>query len=208
VTIHKENTYIGFEGPIAAGKTTLAGLFAEANGAGLVLEDFEHNEFLADFYANRDRWALAMQLWFLVSRHEQLVAHLPFSNGIAVADYTYAKNDVFAHVLLGGRELSLYQRISSALKLKSRIPDLIVYLDASDEVLLKRISARNRPFEALINSEYLEAVRAGYEQHLLKRKDIKILRYDTSRLHLDDDSELKNFYGQISLGLGIVANTV
>src|SRR5260370_20934600 len=88
--------YIGFEGPIGAGKTTLAQLLAGHLGATLVLEQVDDNEFLPDFYDDPQRWSLPMQLCVLAARHQQLTAVLSIRDGPVVADYTYAKGGIFA----------------------------------------------------------------------------------------------------------------
>ena len=136
--------YIAFEGPIAAGKTTIAKLFAKVTGAHLLLEDFEENKFLADFYRDRNRWALPMQLQFLLSRHNQFDNSCYECNVPIVSDHTYEKDLIFARLLLGDRELRLYESIHRTLKNQVMDPSLIVYLDAPDEILLKRIRLRSR----------------------------------------------------------------
>ena len=120
--------YIGFEGPIGAGKTTLAQLLALHLGATLILEDVDGNEFLPDFYSNRERWALGMQLAFLISRYEQLRTIPPSRSRPVVADYTQAKDPIFARVLLNQREVELYERLSAGLDAGVSRPDLTVYL--------------------------------------------------------------------------------
>src|SRR5215471_5985323 len=96
--------YIAFEGPIAAGKTTIATLLATHVGSDLLLEDFENNEFLADFYASRDRWSLPMQLWFLSARVPPLKSIDRSNQRTLVSDYTSRKDPLFARLLLSGRE--------------------------------------------------------------------------------------------------------
>src|SRR3954454_25395706 len=96
--------YIAFEGPIGAGKTTLAKLLAQHIGCELILEDPDGNEFLSDFYTDRPRWSLPMQLSFLIARHKQLEAVAAPRDRPVVADYTHAKNDVFGQLLLKDRE--------------------------------------------------------------------------------------------------------
>ena len=120
--------YIGFEGPIGAGKTTLAQLLAAHIDATLILEDVDGNEFLADFYGDKQRWSLGMQLWFLAARHQQLSAVVSSRTGSVVADYTYAKDGIFARTLLRDRELRLYDKISFGLTASVAQADLVVYL--------------------------------------------------------------------------------
>src|ERR1700738_2325860 len=104
ITSTERHPFITFEGPIAAGKTTLACMLAGHLDCELLREDFEGNEFLADFYADENRWSLAMQLWFLSSRRKQLNGVVDQLSGTVVADYSYLKDGIFARVLLRGRE--------------------------------------------------------------------------------------------------------
>src|SRR5580700_8330273 len=154
--------YIGFEGPIGAGKTTLAQLLALHLNATLVLEDVDGNEFLPDFYADRERWALGAQLAFMISRYEQLRTIPPVRARAVVSDYTQAKDPIFARALLHDREVQLYERLSVGLDASVSRPDLTVYLDARNEVLLERIRKRNRPYETSITGDYLDSLRDAY----------------------------------------------
>ena len=197
--------FIAFEGPIAAGKTTLAGMLASRIRAELIREDFEGNEFLADFYADQERWALAMQLWFLASRHKQLSeVALPLARPL-VADYSYLKNGIYAHVLLKDRGLRLYNSLSASIPSSSLLPTLIVYLDAKNEVLLERIRHRERPYEAVIDHRYLNLVRQGYERELAGIRGVKILRCDTSNFNLFSEPQMTEFYEKVISGAGLQA---
>lgn len=187
--------YIGFEGPIGAGKTTLAGLLTAHLDARLMLEDVDGNEFLADFYADRGRWALPMQLWFLTARHRQLTSIAGVADQPIVGDYTYAKDRIFARTLLAERELRLYDRIASGLR-ELRHPDFVVYLDATDDVLLQRIAKRNRRYETAITSEYLDEIRSAYEHHFRDGREPNVLRVNTSTLNLES-SELHDLFDTI-----------
>jgi deoxyadenosine/deoxycytidine kinase len=193
----KNRPYIGFEGPIGAGKTTLAQLLAAHLGATLVLEDFEGNEFLSDFYRDKQRWSLAMQLTFLVSRHRQLLAVPSKRLRPVVADYTYAKDGIFARTLLHDRELRLYNNINSSLTESLAVTDLVVYLDAHNEVLLERIRRRNRAYENSIDTSYLDTVRDAYWHYLELARNVKVLRYDSSNLNLGSKSQLDDLYRTI-----------
>jgi deoxyguanosine kinase len=190
--------YIGFEGPIAAGKTTVARLLAKHMDAKLVLEDVDGNEFLPDFYAVPDRWSLSMQLWFLTARHQQLSAVTAERDGNVVADYTYAKDGIFARTLLKGRDLRLYNRIAAGLRSLPQ-PDLLVYLDADDEVLVDRIARRGRPYEKSITPAYLDSVRSAYERYLESGAEPNVFRFNTGNLDLTSDAQLTDLYSQILL---------
>jgi deoxyguanosine kinase len=188
--------YIAFEGPLGAGKTTLATLLAGRVKSSLVLEEPDVNEFLADFYKDREQWALPMQLWFLASRHSQLIR--VERDGGVVADYSYGKDGVFARLLLTGRSWRLYQRVSDALSGTLRKPDVVVYLDAADDVLLERIRLRGRRYEDPIDAAYLDSVREAYEVGMLKDPQLPIARFNTSTLDLQSESQLSKLFETIA----------
>jgi len=189
--------YIGFEGPIGAGKTTLAQLLALHLGAKLILEDVDGNAFLPDFYADRERWALGAQLAFLISRYEQLRKIPALRGRPVVSDYTQAKDPIFARTLLHDREVELYERLSAGLDASLSRPDLTVYVDASNDVLLDRIRARNRPYEASIDAKYLDALRDAYGRHHKSTGGLQVLNVDTSELNLCSESQLDSLYEKI-----------
>ena len=189
--------YIGFEGPIGADKTTLAQLLAVHLGATLILEDVDGNDFLPDFYADRERWALGMQLAFLISRYEQMRTIPPSRCRPVVSDYTKAKDPIFARTLLHDREVELYERLSVGLEASAPHPDLTVYLDAGNDVLLDRIRRRNRPYEVSIDVAYLDALRDAYARHHNSVGRLQVLSIDTSALNLRSESQLKSLFKNI-----------
>jgi deoxyadenosine/deoxycytidine kinase len=188
--------YIAFEGPIAAGKTTVATLLATHLNSELLLEEFQNNEFLADFYAAPERWSLPMQLWFLTSRIGPLKSIYPPRGKTLVADYTARKDRLFARLLLKDRELNLFDRIAGLLAIDLPQPNLIVYLDANDTELLARIKNRGRPYEQKIDDAYLSSLRVAYDDDLVA-SGVKILRYDTSALDLRCERQLHELYDLI-----------
>jgi deoxyadenosine/deoxycytidine kinase len=188
--------HVAFEGPIAAGKTTLAKLLAAVTGARELLETFETNTFLADFYADRQRWALAMQLEFLLSRRWQF-ATAEWLNTRVVADHTFAKDRLFARILLSGGELALYERICDAVSVPEAQPSLIVFLDAPDDVLLDRIRLRARPYERDISAEYLQRLRNAYEREFLAMTTTVIMRVNTAEVDLEDREVLQGLFDKI-----------
>jgi deoxyguanosine kinase len=193
----KRYAQIAFEGPIAAGKTTVATMLAEYVNGLLLLEDFQGNEFLADFYRDRDRWAFPMQLGFMVTRSLQLNSIPEDRLRSVIVDYSYLKDSMFARVLLKDRELRLYQAISRGLNVKLAPPDLIVYLDATNDVLLERILRRGRPYERAIDELYLDMLRDAYEKEFESVNTLRLLRYDTSRLDLKSEKDMTELYETI-----------
>lgn len=189
--------YIAFEGPIGAGKTTHAALLGRQLAANLVLEDFPDNEFLADFYKDKERWALPMQLSFLEMRHSQLNAVVAPLKQAVVADYSNLKDRIFAQLLLEGRELRLYDQFCRAIQEKVLRHDLIVYLDASNDVLLERIRQRNRAYETSINATYLNSLRDAYDHAFHSESGLKIVRYDTSGLDLTSETSVNRLHDAI-----------
>lgn len=194
---------VAFEGPIAAGKTTHAKLLAERFGAQPLLEDFPRNEFLEDFYGDKTRWALPMQLSFLAMRHSQLRTVVVPLTAPVVIDYSHLKDSIFARVLLEGRELRLYDQLSVPFQANVVEPDLVVYLNARDEVLLERIRRRNRPYEAVIDSAYQQRIRNAYEEVFRAKPSLTVTRYDTSDLDLDSLTDVRRLQDKIFSALPI-----
>ncbi|HJW84121.1 MAG TPA: deoxynucleoside kinase, partial [Anaerolineae bacterium] len=133
--------YIAVEGVIGVGKTTLVRLLSKDFSAEPLLEVFEENPFLSDFYADRARYAFQTQIFFLLSRYRQQHEVIPraLARRPLISDYTFAKDSLFAHLNLGGDELAVYEKLHSALAEKIPKPSLLVYLRASLDTLMARI---------------------------------------------------------------------
>jgi deoxyguanosine kinase len=162
--------YFAVEGVIGVGKTTLARLLQPHFDASLLLEVFEENPFLSDFYSDRKRYAFQTQIFFLLSRYQQQrhnVANLLKQNGDLISDYTFEKDALFARVNLAGDELETYYRVHEALAEKIIRPDLIVYLRANTNVLMQRIAQRDRPYERQMERDYIETLNQAYDTFFL-----------------------------------------
>lgn len=156
--------YIVIEGPIGVGKTTLATRIAEDFNAELLLELAEENPFLEKFYTNPRQAALPTQLHFLMQRVRQIQAirQGELFNPVRVADYLLEKDYLFAENTLDPLELKLYEQVFSQLVLNAPVPDLVVYLQAPIDVLVKRIRKRGRDFERTISTTYLQQLSDAY----------------------------------------------
>jgi deoxyadenosine/deoxycytidine kinase len=145
-------------------------------------------------YEDQDRWALPMQLSFLVARHHQL-SRLVNAAGCIVADHTYAKDRMFATMLLkSARELALYEQVHGELTSLVRTPDLVVYLDATTPTLLSRIAARGRAYESSITAEYLDQLRASYDDCFSAYPGGSILYIRTDNLDLSSSLEMEDLF--------------
>ena len=176
--------FIAIEGVIGVGKTTLARLLQPHLEASVLLEVFEENPFLADFYGDRERYAFQTQLFFLLSRYQQQKQAVPagLQKGILISDYTFAKDELFAWLNLKDDELAMYGRVHSALSEKIRHPDLLVYLKAKHETIMQRIALRDRPYERDMDPEYIRDLAAAYEAWLANLPDISVLTIDVTEL--------------------------
>ncbi|MEI7846062.1 MAG: deoxynucleoside kinase [Chloroflexota bacterium] len=159
--------YIAIEGVIGVGKTTLARLLQPGfQHSDLLLEVFEENPFLSDFYGDRARYAFQTQIFFLLSRYRQQNSTVPALLGqgkTLIADYTFAKDSLFARINLHGDELSMYHRVHEALAEKIPLPDLTIYLSASVNTLMTRIAQRDRFYERTMERSYIAELVDAYD---------------------------------------------
>jgi deoxyguanosine kinase len=178
--------YIAIEGAIGVGKTTLARLLSSRFQAELLLEVFEENPFLADFYADRDAYAFQTQIFFLLSRYhqQQEVPILLGSGSNLIADYTFEKDALFARLNLDGDELETYFSVHHALAEKLPLPELIVYLQAETKVLMQRIAYRDRPYERNMDQGYIDSLNLAYEEfYNQEHSGPPVLRINTNQLN-------------------------
>lgn len=176
--------YIAIEGVIGVGKTTLARLLQPHFDAKILLEVFEENPFLADFYQDRGRYAFQTQIFFLLSRYHQQHKAVPraLRKAMLISDYTFAKDELFAWLNLRDDELAMYGRVHAALSEKIPKPDLIVYLRAEHETIMRRIAQRDRPYERDMDPGYIRELATAYDAWLTNMQEVQVLTVDVTAL--------------------------
>ena len=185
--------YVAIEGVIGVGKTTLARLLQPAFEAEIILEVFEENPFLSDFYSDRERYAFQTQIFFLLSRYHQqrrTVHEIVTTGKNLLSDYTFAKDALFAGINLKGDELDMYHKVHEALAEKIQKPDLLVYLQATTETLMQRIALRDRPYERQMERAYIDELNRAYDDFFAKPFDhTPVLTIDTNDLNIVQNPE-------------------
>jgi deoxyguanosine kinase len=194
--------YIAIEGPIAAGKTALAEQLGTRLDATVVLEDAE-NPFLADFYAGRPGAALQAQLCYLLNRHRQqtTMQQADLFSQLTICDYLFDKDRIFAHLNLDDNELFIYQRLYDLLARDVPHPDLVVYLQAPTEVLLRRVRSRRMDQEAVAlqpDDGYLRELNEAYHHFFFHYDVTPLLVVETSQFDCEaSDQALDDLIKQI-----------
>jgi len=179
------------EGPIGVGKTSLARRFAQHTGAAVLLEKPLENPFLAKFYQDPPRYALATQLFFLFQRGNEVrdLAQMDMFRAGTVADYLFDKDPLFARLNLSDAEFALYQQIYHTLQLQAPEPDLVIYLQAAPETLVERVRRRAQPYEQTITDEYLLRVAQAYSDFFYHYDAAPVLMVNTENLNFEEGSE-------------------
>ncbi|MCK4240932.1 MAG: deoxynucleoside kinase [Candidatus Atribacteria bacterium] len=185
--IKLKSRFIVVEGAIGVGKTSLVLLLNKKFNAKYNLEVVEENPFLSKFYNDIERYAFQTQIFFLLSRYKQQLelAQQDLFNQLIFSDYLFDKDRIFAHLNLSGNELSMYERLYEIMVKDIPRPDLIVYLQASTEMLMKRIALRDRPFERKISYEYMRRLNLAYEEFFYYPDNYKkstLIKIDTNNL--------------------------
>jgi deoxyadenosine/deoxycytidine kinase len=180
--------YIVVEGPIGAGKTSLARMLAEKSDSTVLLEDPGANPFLPGFYADQPRYALSTQLFFLFQRMQQVreLTQADLFRRATVADFILDKDPLFARLTLNDDELALYQQIYTQLKPQAATPDLVIYLQASTETLIERVRRRAVSYERAISEEYLLRLAESYARFFYQYEAAPVLIVNSDHLNFVD----------------------
>lgn len=160
-----QHPYIAIEGVIGVGKTTLARFLQPVLESETLLEEFDENPFLSSFYGDRERYAFQTQIFFLLSRYHQqkTVSPASLAQKAVVSDYTFAKDRLFANLTLQGDELIMYHTVHDALAEKITRPSLLVFLQADVDILMGRITQRDRSYERNMDRDYIAQLAEAYE---------------------------------------------
>jgi len=185
--------YIAIEGPIGVGKSSLAEQLAARLDATAVLEETD-NPFLADFYSGRAGAALQAQLFFLLNRHRQLLGlqQADLFSQATVCDYLFDKDKIFAYVNLDDNELFIYQRLYDLLAKDIPLPDLVIYLQAPTDILVRRLRDRSKDPERETfdpDPEYIRELNEAYQHFFFHYSATPLLVVETSQLDLPASDE-------------------
>jgi deoxyadenosine/deoxycytidine kinase len=194
--------HIAVEGPIGAGKTTLARRLAARLSADLLLEQPGENPFIARFYQDMARYALPTQLFFLFQRARQLevLAQPDMFGRPTVSDFLLDKDPLFARINLSDDEYLLYDKVFAHLKPQTPTPDLVIYLQAPVDTLIDRVHRRGIDFEQSIPAEYLARLADAYTRYFYQYAEAPLLIVNSERLNFVDDAT------HVGLLLGRVAS--
>jgi deoxyguanosine kinase len=180
--------FIVVEGPIGAGKTSLARLMSERAGGSALLEDPDSNPFLPGFYQDRARYALPTQLFFLFQRATQLraLSQPDLFSGVTVADFMIDKDSLFARLTLNDDEFALYRKVYEQLQPQAPVPDLVVYLQASPETLVERVRRRGVGYESDMPDEYLVRLAETYARFFYQYDAAPVLIVNSDNMNFVD----------------------
>ena len=188
---------VSIAGNIGVGKTTVAKKLSELLGCKLILEPYDTNPFLPQVYAGKKELALDSQLYFLTSRVEQLSADILERGKIAVSDYVFDKERIYAKRLLNTEQLSVYEKIYPPMADKVVTPTVVIYLKDTAQKCLERIHRRNRPYEQKIELRFLEGLDGDYEQLFAGWKKSPVVRMSMSEFDCNRDGDIDNLINQI-----------
>ena len=191
--------HIAIEGTIGVGKTSLAGILGDRLEAKLILEEFEENPFLVEFYKDSDRFAFQTQLFFLLSRYrqQQQLQQTDLFTKTLISDYMFVKDRLFAALNLDDKEMSLYNSVARILEKNVASPDMVIFLQSDTDRLMQNIKLRGREYEKLIDWKYIDALNQMYNEYFFRYDDSPLLIINTNDIDFvnnkDDLEEIIEF---------------
>ena len=191
--------HIAIEGTIGVGKTSLAGILGDRLEAKLILEEFEENPFLVEFYKNSERFAFQTQLFFLLSRYrqQQQLQQTDLFTKTLISDYMFVKDRLFAALNLDDKEMSLYNTVARILEKNVASPDMVIFLQSDTDRLMQNIKLRGREYEKLIDWKYIDALNQMYNEYFFRYDDSPLLIINTNDIDFvnnkDDLEEIIEF---------------
>ena len=191
--------HIAIEGTIGVGKTSLAGILGDRLEAKLILEEFEENPFLVEFYKDSDRFAFQTQLFFLLSRYrqQQQLQQTDLFTKTLISDYMFVKDRLFAALNLDDKEMSLYNTVARILEKNVASPDMVICLQSDTDRLMQNIKLRGREYEKLIDWKYIDALNQMYNEYFFRYDDSPLLIINTNDIDFvnnkDDLEEIIEF---------------
>ena len=183
--------YLAVEGPIGVGKTSLVKLLGKKLGAKMVLEEYENNPFLEDFYNDPERFAFQTQLFFLMNRYRQQqdLRQVDMFHNLLITDYMFVKDRLFASLNLDDKELSLYDTVANLLERNVLKPDMVIYLQADTQTLMRNIAQRGRDFETNMSFEYLDALSQVYTEYFFKYQETPLIIINTNNIDFVNNND-------------------
>tara|TARA_B100000579_G_C22843748_1_gene863136 strand:+ start:1355 stop:2002 length:648 start_codon:yes stop_codon:yes gene_type:complete len=196
----KKAYHIAVEGSIGVGKTSLSRILSEKLKCKLILEEFEENPFLSEFYKDPDRYAFQTQLFFLLSRYKQQIEfqQLDIFTSSIVSDYMFMKDRIFASLNLNDKEMSLYDNVALILEKNMIHPDLIIFLQSDTDRLMKNIKSRGRNYELNMDWNYIDALNQIYNEFFFRYDKSPLLIINTNDIDfVNDKNDLNEILGII-----------
>jgi deoxyguanosine kinase len=176
--------YIVIEGPLGVGKTSLALKLAETLNAEALLEDAEENPFLRKFYQDPKKYSFQAQVFFLLRRYQRAldITQMDLFKRTMISDYLFDKDRIFARANLYDDEFWLYEQLFQLLRRRIKPPDLVIFLQATTDVLVERIRKRDKKYERGISAKYLEEINQAFNDFFFHYSDSPLLVINASRI--------------------------
>lgn len=197
--------YIAIEGPIGVGKTALARRLADSLSADLVLEEIEENPFLERFYRDGRSAALPAQMFFLFARARQIedLRQSDLFSNVRISDYLFTRDRLFAELNLDPEELKLYDQIADNLAVDAPVPDLVIYLQASVDALMRRLARRNAHYDRFVSRGYLEKLTDAYARFFHAYDEGPLLIVNASQIDpVNNEADYEQLFQQIERTTG------